>query len=66
VERHRRAEDEAAGLHADHDVDVLVLEGLGHELDGLAERGGVPKERRDVVEQDARLGEVGDLADLGA
>jgi len=47
-------------------VDLLAAERLEHQLDRLLERGGVLEQRGDVVEQDARLGEVGDLADLGA
>ena len=32
-------------------------------VDGCAERLGMAQERRDVLEQDARLGEIGDVAD---
>ena len=48
------------------DVDLLVAERLEHELDRLLERARVLEQRGDVVEQDARLGKVGDLADLRA
>ena len=64
LDRHRRAEDEAARLHADDDVDLLAPVGLEHEVDRLAVRGRILQQRRDVVEQDPRLREVRDLADL--
>ena len=51
---HRGAEDEAARLHADDDVDPLVLVRLEHQVDRLAVRGRVLEQRRDVVEEDAR------------
>ena len=61
--RDRRAEDEAARLHADDDVDVALPHPLHEPVDGRLERLAVLEERRDVLEQDARLGEVGDVAD---
>src|SRR6185436_5486584 len=39
---------------------------LEHEVDRLLVGGGVLEKRRDVVEEDARLREIGDLANLGA
>ena len=62
----RRAEDEAARLHADHEVDLRAADLLGHAVDHLAERVRLLEERGDVVEADARLREVGDLADEAA
>src|SRR5438034_3107857 len=64
--RHRRAEDEATRFHPDHDVDRLALVGLEHQVDRLAVGGLVLQQRRDVVEEDPGLREVGDLADLCA
>ena len=45
---------------------LLALVRLEHQVDRLAVRAGVLEQGRDVVEEDARLGEVGDLADLRA
>ena len=55
-----------ARLHAHDDVHLLVPVGLEHEVDRLLVGGRVLEQRRDVVEQDAGLREVGDLADLRA
>ncbi len=63
---HRRAEDEAARLHADHDVDRFTGVRRKHQVDRLAIRRGVLEQRGDVVKEDAGLREVGDLADLRA
>ena len=62
---HRRAEDEPARLHADDEVDLLALVGLEHEIDRLPIRSAILQQGRDVVEEDAGLGKVGHLADLG-
>ena len=62
----RRAEDEAAGLHPDDEVDLLAAHLLRHAVDHLAEGVGPLEEGRDVVEPDARLREVGHLADEAA
>ena len=62
----RRREDEPAGLHPDHQVDLLPLHRLRHAVDHLAERIAVAQQGGDVVEEDPRLREVGHLADLGA
>jgi len=59
------AEDEAAGLGADDEVYMLAAVGVGHELDGEGEGARVAKERREVLEADAGLREVFDLADEG-
>ena len=42
------------------------MAGRGHQVDGFLERARVLEQRRDVVEQDAGLGKVGDLANSGA
>ena len=60
----RRAEDEAAALDADDEVDALAAYGVGQRVDRQLEALGVPQQRGDVVEQDARLGEVRDVANL--
>src|SRR5262245_45509082 len=57
---HRSREDEAARLHPDDDVDLVVLERLEHEPDRLVEGRRVLQQGRDVVEQDPRLREVRD------
>ena len=62
----RRGEDEPARLDADDPVDLDVAEPVGQLVDRPAERGGVAEQRRDVAERDARLREVGDLADQRA
>jgi hypothetical protein len=58
------AEEEATGLDPQDHIDVVVLEGLGHRVDGVLVRLGVVENRGDVLERDARLGEVGDLDDV--
>ena len=60
----RAAEDEAAGLDADDDVDVLADEALGDRVEDDVERPRVGEERRDVLEEDPRGREVRDVADL--
>ncbi|PWS20970.1 hypothetical protein DKP78_26045, partial [Enterococcus faecium] len=57
------AEDEAAALGADDEVDVLAAEGVGEQFHGEGDAGGVGQERRDVAEEDPLLGEVVDVAD---
>ena len=64
--RHRGAEDEAARLHADDDVDLLARVRLEHQVDRFLVGGRVLEQGGDVVEEDAGLREVGDLADLRA
>src|SRR5579859_1778255 len=56
------AEDESAAFGADDEVDVLAAEGVGEELDGEGEAGGVGEEGCDVAEEDAGLGEIGYVA----
>ena len=60
---HRGTEDEPARLHPDDDVDLLVLVRLEHQIDRLLVGAGILEQGRDVVEEDAGLREVGDLAD---
>ena len=64
--RERAAEDEAARLDADDDVDVLADEALGERVEHDVERARAREQRRDVLEEDPRLGEIGDVADRGA
>jgi hypothetical protein len=45
---------------------VLADEALGEEIEGDVEGAGLCQEGGDVLEEDARLGEVRDLTDLGA
>src|SRR5207247_105242 len=65
LDGHRRAEDEPTGFHPNDDVDLLRAVWLEHQIDTLPERGGVLQEGRDVVEEDAGLRKVRDLADPG-
>jgi hypothetical protein len=61
VARQRAAEDEAARLGGDHEVDVELARVLAEPRDGRVERCGVQQERRDVLEDDPRLREVVDV-----
>ncbi|MPM19014.1 hypothetical protein SDC9_65432 [bioreactor metagenome] len=61
-DRHRGADDEATGLHADHHVDV-GRGGRDELVDGGPEAGRVAEQRGDVLEADALLREVRDVAD---
>ena len=56
-------EDEAAGLGAEDDVDVLPDVVPGEGVNHPRETGAVLEQGGDVVEEDAGLGEVGDGAD---
>ena len=58
----RRREDEAARFDAEHLVDRLVGERRREGVDGRREGVGGGQQRRDVAEDDARLGPVGDIA----
>src|SRR5438309_2544277 len=60
----RAAEDEAAGLDADDDLDARVLVPRGQMVDDVVEGRRVLEERRDVLEEDALGREVLDVADL--
>ena len=64
-DRRRRAEDEAAALDADDDVDALILEGEREAVDRRAKAHRILQQRGDVVEEDPRLGKIGDVANLG-
>ena len=58
-----RTDEEATSLRA-HDLgDAPSLEVTGDVVDDGAQRLGVVEERRDVLEDDARLGVVGDVDD---
>lgn len=57
------AEDEAAAFGTDDEVDSLASVWVGHEFDGECERSGIGEQRREVLEDDAGLGEVGHVAD---
>ena len=63
VARHRRAEDEPARLRPDHYIHLLPAERLRQVLDRQRQAGRVAKQRCDVLEEDARLGIVGHVAD---
>ena len=62
--RHRGAEDEAAALDADHGVDALP--GIRHrqQIDRRLEAGRIAQQRRDVVEEDAGLRKVRNVANV--
>ena len=59
-----RTDEEAAGLGADDLGDALVGEMRGDVVDERRERLRVLEQRRDVLEDDARLGIIGDVDDL--
>ena len=60
--RHRAAEHEAARLGGDHVVGLALARVVGQRVDRCAQRLRVEEQRRDVLEDDPRLGEVGDVA----
>src|SRR5439155_13759978 len=60
------AEDESTRLRGRDDVDIALGGELGNAIDRLAERLRLKQERRDVAEDDARLREVRDVADVFA
>ena len=62
----RRAEDEAARLDADDQLGLVAADALGQQIDRVRNAAPSPMQRRDVPEQDARLGKVGDVADARA
>ena len=62
---HDGGEHEAPRLDAHHLLDALLGEQPDEAVDRHAQRQRVLQEGRDVVEQDARLREVRDLADMG-
>ena len=56
------AKDEAARFGPGDHVNMQVAERLGQIFDGEGETGGVGQQRGDVLEDDAGLGKVGDVA----
>ncbi len=64
-QRHGGTEDEATRFDADHRVQLLVAPTVGHRGDGTAEVLAMGEQRHDVLEEDAGLGEVGDVAQAG-
>ena len=63
--RQRWSENESPGLHPDDRVDALRFgtDHLGETVDGGTQPVRVLEKGRDVIEQDARLRKVGNLAD---
>src|SRR5947208_3990532 len=59
----RGREDKAPRLHADDGVDLLRADLREESVDRGRKRVPVLKERRNVLEEDARLGEVGNVTD---
>ena len=59
------SEDEAPRLDADDLVNVLSCIVIGEGVDERGQSFGVAQQRGDVIEEDAGLGEVGDVADEG-
>jgi chaperonin GroES len=57
------AEDEPARLGSDDQIDMLLSVRVRHELDGEGKAGSIGEQRRDVLEDDAGLGKVGNLTD---
>ena len=64
-ERDRRGEDEAARFDADDLGDRVPIERRASSSVAARNAVGVAEQRRDVAEHDARLREVGDVADEG-
>src|SRR5690349_14861116 len=64
--RQRRAEDEAARLDRHHPVEPAPPQPRLHGVEHVLERAGVREDRRDVLEDDAGLGKVGNVADQRA
>jgi hypothetical protein len=62
--RQHPAEDEAARLHADHDVDRALRVLRGQVLDDRRPGRSVLEEGGDVLEENAFTGEILDVADL--
>lgn len=58
-----RAQDEPSGLQADDRVDARARVPVGDGGHHGAQRGRGRQQRGDVLERDARLGEVGNVAD---
>src|SRR5262249_39173964 len=62
--RERRAEDEPARLDAAHEVEAPRIDAFRHPGDRLLEPGRAREERRDVLEEDPLLREVGHVTDV--
>src|SRR5262249_53183994 len=63
-QRQGGGEQEPAGLSRRHSVNPLALEVRAHHLDAVLERLGVSQERRNVLEEDARLRKIWYIADV--
>ncbi len=59
------SEEETTGVDAGDHVDLAGLPGSDEEIDASGEEAWIREEGGDVLELDARLGEVGDVADGG-
>ena len=59
----RRAEDESARFHAQHQVDAGFEIMFGERIDQHGQAEPVLEQGGDVVKQDALLGEIGNFAD---
>ena len=62
--RDRGADEEAARLSPDDDVRLALLGPVGEQVDRLPERLAIGEQRHDVLEDDALLRPVGNVADL--
>lgn len=60
----RRAEDEAAALHPDHQIDTGVVIRLPHRIEREAQPLGIAQQRGDVVEENSRFRKVRDVTNL--
>src|SRR5438093_7583322 len=54
-------EDEATGLHSDNGINLSAAEVVGDPVNHGAQSTRVLEQRGDVVEENARIGEIGDL-----
>src|SRR5439155_19964814 len=59
-----RGEDAPSRLHAHHDLDLFPADLCEEAVDRGRERVPILEERGDVLEEDPRLGKVGDIAYL--
>src|SRR5207249_1022544 len=64
-QRQRGGEQEAARLGRGDGVERLGPIVFGEQVDGVLKSARLRQQRRDVLEEDARLGEVGDVPDVG-
>src|SRR5581483_6546737 len=62
--RNGGAEDEAAALDADNELDALIAERQHQRVDRKAKSLAILEERRDVVEEDAGFRKIGNVANL--